>query len=105
MVTTRGVAMPLALLPVGGLQRSVQGHGHGGIPAQEFLPTQLDFRLSSALAGQPDPFGIDCQHVVDAVDADLPLECLVEDGRHESEYRLGPTPLRRARRSAAPARR
>jgi len=55
-------------------ERGVQGNGHGGFTAQELTPAQLDFRSSLALPGHPDPFGVESHGVVDAVDADLPLE-------------------------------
>ena len=65
---------------------------------------QLDFGLSLALAGQPNAFGIESHRVIDAVDRDLPLELLVEDGRH---VRCTPLlhALRRHRASATDSKR
>ena len=61
-------------------QRRIQRYRHRGFTAHELATAKLNFGSPLALLVQPDPIRVQCDDVVDAVDADLPLECLIEDG-------------------------
>jgi hypothetical protein len=64
----------------------VQGNGHRSVTIQQLAPEQCDLGRSLAFASQPEAVGIESNGVVGAIDRDLSLELLVENGCHWEEY-------------------